>query len=360
MKKFLLTVLSLCTMCVAANAQVAKNIASQYHGELYISLMEPINDETEAMYCQTIELAANGDDKVDFSLHNFSFAEMNLGDITIPEIGVSTNGTKTLFGEKAPLPLVLGDGLIEATAQVNPATSYVSADSIVVNLDIMWTNTGDEPCPIYVRFTGTKCRPLDATLVNGLIDNYDLAIGGYDGNGDYFETYGAMTIGKSQTGDGVDWTWENFTLNDVNYGNLKFENLHFINRRMLNEDNLWEDDYMVSEDVVTSVTVDGKTLEAEMYGDECLAFEYTVDGEKYDIINFYVYASDDNWNTYWEFGVSAWKNGASILSVEKVENNVSAKDSKVYTLDGRYVGNSLKGNLGRGIYIMNGKKVFKK
>lgn len=352
MKKILLSILSLCTLCATASAQVAQNVASQYHGELYISLEEPINEETEAMYCQTIDLTAKGDNAIDFALHNFNFSEMQLGDITIPEIGVAAQGTKICFGEKEPVSLVLAGGLIEATAQINAATSYVSADSIVVNLDIMWTNTGEDAVPIYVRFTGTKCRPLDATLINGLIDSYDMAV--YIGEEQ--QPNGFMTIAKSETGDGVDWTWSDFTYNDVNYGDLKFEDLHFITRRWLYQ-NKWIDINMVSEYKNITLTKEGKNLAIDFYGDWCEAFYYGQ--ENCDIISFYLKVTDNNWDTSSLFEISAWKQGQAILSVEKVETTAPA-NNKVYSLDGRYVGNSLNGKLSRGIYIMNGKKVFKK
>lgn len=354
MKKILLSILSLCALCTTATAQVAQQVASQYHGELIISLEEPINEESESIYCQTIDLTAAGDNAINFALHNFNFSGLPLGDISINEIGVAADGDKVAFAEKAPVSLVLGDGLIEATAQVNPATSYVVEDSIVVNLDIMWTNTGADAVPIYVRFIGTKCKPVvwDA---NGLVDDYVTTIMDDSATSEGQDQTGAMSVVNSTSGDGLDFIIKDFTYNGVNYGDLTLSNLHFINRVFLDEGE-WEACDIISEAVAVSVEKDGKKLEAEMYGDESSLW-YDEDLDK-DVIGFDLYVTDDEWDNWSIYLVICEKNGAAILEIEKIQAERPATD-KVYSIDGRYMGNSLNG-LSRGIYVVGGKKVYKK
>ena len=354
MKKILLSILSLCALCTTATAQVAQQVASQYHGELIISLEEPINEESEPIYCQTIDLTAAGDNAINFALHNFSFSGLDLGDISISEIGVTTDGNKVLFAEKDPVSLVLGDGMIEATAQVNPNTSYVVQDSIVVNLDIMWTNTGADAVPIYVRFIGTKCKPVvwDA---NGLVDDYVTTIMDDSATSEGQDQTGAMSVVNSTSGDGLDFIIKDFTYNGVNYGDLTLSNLHFINRVFLDED-VWTDYDIISEALMITKEQDGKTLEVDMYGDEAgLWYDESV-GK--DFIGFYVYVTDDNWENYTIYLYICEKEGASILGIDEIKTERPAND-KVYSIGGRYMGNSLNG-LARGIYVVGGKKMIKK
>ena len=354
MKKILLSILSLCALCTTATAQVAQQVASQYHGELIINLEEPINEESEPIYCQTIDLTAAGDNAINFALHNFSFSGLDLGDISISEIGVTTESNKVLFAEKDPVSLVLGDGMIEATAQVNPTTSYVVQDSIVVNLDIMWTNTGGPAVPIYVRFIGTKCKPV-AWDANGLVDNYATTITDLYASGDEEDAAGTMSVVNSAAGDGLDFVVNDFTYNGVNYGDLTFSNLHFINRVFLDED-VWTDYDIISEALMITKEQEGKTLEVDMYGDEAgLWYDESV-GK--DFIGFYVYVTDDNWENYTIYLYICEKEGASILGIDEIKAERPV-NNKVYSIDGRYMGNSLNG-LSRGIYVVGGKKVFKK
>ena len=49
---------------------------------------------------------------------------------------------------------------------------------------------------------------------------------------------------------------------------------------------------------------------------------------------------------------------AGETGIEDVKVDVQTNDGRIYTVDGRYVGNSFNA-LGRGIYIQNGKKYVK-
>lgn len=166
MKKFLLSLFTLSAFTlVGATAQTAQKVAGTYTGDLYISLEEPINDESEALPEQSITLTAStGGQSVDFCLPNFAFGGTPLGDILLPSISVSENGEKVLFGNNPYCPFTFLDGMIEAEANLEPSTSYVNLtdNTIYVDVNVIWTNAEDYPdsrCPIYVRFVGKNNNP---------------------------------------------------------------------------------------------------------------------------------------------------------------------------------------------------------
>jgi hypothetical protein len=133
-----------------------KDIAGGYEGDLYIALMEEINDETEAIPGQKVELTAAGEGAVNFKLPNFAFDSMVLGDIVLNNIPVNFNGTATSFGEKEPVKFVFNEGTdmeLHATAQIDVNYSSIWGNSLDVLLNVMWL-MGEEQIPIYVRFVG--------------------------------------------------------------------------------------------------------------------------------------------------------------------------------------------------------------
>ena len=155
MKKILLTlVVTLFSMNSLFAQDIAKKADGIYNGKLWISLMSPIDDETEATDGQEIKVFANNDNSVTFALYNFSFMGSVLGDIVLPNIPVTEKDGKILFGEKAPVAFNFAEAGIEATAQLNSTTSFIEGDRIYADIDVVWTN-GDN-LPIYVRFDGNK------------------------------------------------------------------------------------------------------------------------------------------------------------------------------------------------------------
>ena len=155
MKKILLT---LVVTLFSVNSLFAQDIAKKadgiYNGKLWISLMAPVDDETEATDGQEIKVFANNDNSVTFALYNFSFMGSVLGDIVLPNIPVTEKDGKILFGEKAPVAFNFAEAGIEATAQLNSTTSFIESGHIYADIDVIWTN-GDN-LPIYVRFDGNK------------------------------------------------------------------------------------------------------------------------------------------------------------------------------------------------------------
>ena len=155
MKKILLTlVVTLFSMNSLFAQDIAKKADGIYNGKLWISLMSPIDDETEATDGQEIKVFANNDNSVTFALYNFSFMGSVLGDIVLPNIPVTEKDGKILFGEKAPVAFNFAEAGIEATAQLNSTTSFVDGNRLYADIDVIWTN-GDN-IPIYVRFDGNK------------------------------------------------------------------------------------------------------------------------------------------------------------------------------------------------------------
>ena len=347
MKKILLSILSLCALCTTATAQVAQQVASQYHGELIINLEEPINEESEPIYCQTIDLTAAGDNAINFALHNFSFVGLDLGDISISEIGVTADGNKVLFAEKDPVSLVLGDGMIEATAQVNPNTSYVVQDSIVVNLDIMWTNTGGPAVPIYVRFIGSRLTPIDPSVY---CDTYKAYIGVLD---ETFNNYSDILYGitgelSMQADSTMSATINNFERDGVNWGSFTFSGLHMGCKKELN---------IITEDADTTVTLpDGKTAKFHLYGDLGMSYYFWWEREGYGDCFLITFAYTYDGKTEYMHWVGV-KDHPIDTGIHTPALRPAA--TGVYSIDGRYMGNSLD-HLGRGVYIVGGKKVYKK
>ena len=156
MKKILLSLVAVLAMTINATAQNINDLIGTYKGDLYISLGETINDETEAVPDQSIKIQAGKDASVNFALYNFSFGPMNVGDIILTNIGVVKEGNVVKFSDEKPVDLSFMEGAILATAKINAETSQIEGNKIVANLDVMWINTGADPMPIYVRFIGEK------------------------------------------------------------------------------------------------------------------------------------------------------------------------------------------------------------
>ena len=157
MKKILLSLVAVLAMTVNATAQNINDLVGTYKGDLYISLGEAINDETEAVPDQSIKIEAGKDVSVNFALYNFSFGPMNVGDIILTNIGVVKEGNVVKFSDEKPVDLSFLEGAILATAKINAETSQIEGNKIVANLDVVWINGFDgNPMPIYVRFVGEK------------------------------------------------------------------------------------------------------------------------------------------------------------------------------------------------------------
>ncbi len=158
MKKTLLAFVALFVMNTAIVAQDVKSITGKYTGDLYISLMMPVNEETEAITDQKVEITAGEmPGTVDFALYNFAFADMHLGDILLPGISITDNGGVYTFGAKEAVEFdfaVAPEQHLFASAALNPATSSIQNSTLLADIDVLW-HAGEDmggDIPIYVQF----------------------------------------------------------------------------------------------------------------------------------------------------------------------------------------------------------------
>ena len=172
MKKSLLLFFSLLLAANICAQTPAQKAAGSYSGILYVSLNDPITDETEPLpemddeanvilddegnpvtMTFNVIIESQSDNAVKFGLYNFGFLGLELGDIVLNEVPVigQTDGS-VKFGENQPVFFSFLDGMIEATAKINEDNSYIKNDYAYIDVDVVWTN-GDNT-PIYVRFVG--------------------------------------------------------------------------------------------------------------------------------------------------------------------------------------------------------------
>ena len=99
--------------------------------------------------------ASETEGKVDFSLPNFSFAGMQLGDIFLPNIALNeAEGTYT-FGENPNVRFNFTTAGIIADARLDEKRSYIKGDSIIAYIPVQWIMSEDSSTPIYVLFKGS-------------------------------------------------------------------------------------------------------------------------------------------------------------------------------------------------------------
>lgn len=166
MKKLLLSVCACLCMATAAFAQnAAKNVSGTYTGDLYISMGAPI-DLTDTTLVplpeQSIQITPNQTDSVssiDFSLPNFGFSGIMLGDINLPGIGVVAGDSVYSFAPNDPQSLTFlpgTDSQIDALVSINDSTSSIKNSEAMINIDVIWLMDNGAQLPIYVAFVGKK------------------------------------------------------------------------------------------------------------------------------------------------------------------------------------------------------------
>lgn len=154
MNRFLLTCCA--TICsVASFAQTdVKPIVNSYTGDLYIALQTEEYTDDARVPAKVFVNASETEGKVDFSLPNFSFAGMQLGDIFLPNIALNeAEGTYT-FGENPNVRFNFTTAGIIADARLDEKRSYIKGDSIVAYIPVQWIMSEDSSMPIYVLFKG--------------------------------------------------------------------------------------------------------------------------------------------------------------------------------------------------------------
>ncbi len=172
MKKTLLALLTVLLTGFNAVAQNAKDVAGSYTGTIYISLMAPIDENTEGLENRTISITADSESTVKLGIYDLDLGTaeepMPMGDIILPNLPLVSKGTSYLFGETDPVHLTIL-GAIEATAGVNTTTSYIRDGKAYLDIDVTWDNAG-ELVPIYVRFVSSE--PMKADIAPTVEKNY--------------------------------------------------------------------------------------------------------------------------------------------------------------------------------------------
>ena len=100
-KLLLVAVAALGSMASYAQTDV-QPVVGGYEGDLYVNVgsADYVEDNDLRMYAKVfVNASEDATGKVDFSLPNFSFMGMKLGDIFLPTIGLNENDGVYTFGE---------------------------------------------------------------------------------------------------------------------------------------------------------------------------------------------------------------------------------------------------------------------
>lgn len=161
MKKALLTFFLGACALVASAQSVASNVAGEYTGDIWIGLGAPVdttNQDTRLPDQHVTITAGETEGTINFSLPNFQFGGSPVGDIELNTVPVFLAETGYVnFGDNPAVPLSLAGGIIQATAQINTAESFINGNMINAKIDVVWTNGGN--LPINVLFKGVKSVP---------------------------------------------------------------------------------------------------------------------------------------------------------------------------------------------------------
>lgn len=217
MKKLLLTCIAAAASFTAFAQTDVTPVVNKYKGDLYISLEEEeIYDEESKVTANVYVKATTEAGKVDFSLPNFSFAGLPLGDIFLPNIDLAQNDSTYTFGEnkKVRFTFLPGtDSQIVADAYLDNTRSYVKGDSIIAYIPVTWiiaeSETPEEnvTAPIHVMFKGVVANTftLDDTNFN------DDSMWGYSKPWDSKNGYRTLVL---IDGDNPFWSATKYTIED--------------------------------------------------------------------------------------------------------------------------------------------------
>lgn len=141
MKNFLLACVAVASSLSAFAQTDVTPVVNKYSGDLYISLKVENYDENSKMDAKVTVSASDEAGKVDFSLPNFAFGGMPLGDIFLPGISISQKEDKYVFAENPDVRFNFLAGTpneIVADAHLNEQKSYIKGDSIVAYIPVQW------------------------------------------------------------------------------------------------------------------------------------------------------------------------------------------------------------------------------
>lgn len=140
-------------------------VVGGYEGNLYVNVgsADYVEDKDLRMYAKVfVNASEDATGKVDFSLPNFSFMGLKLGDIFLPTIGLNAQNGVYTFGENPEVRLTFNTqeiGTILADAKLDEALSYVKGDSIVAYIPVQWVADSTTQVPIAVLFKGVRVNP---------------------------------------------------------------------------------------------------------------------------------------------------------------------------------------------------------
>lgn len=163
-KLLLVAVAALGSMASFAQTDV-QPVVGGYEGNLYVNVgsADYVEDNDLRMYAKVfVNASEDATGKVDFSLPNFSFMGLKLGDIFLPTIGLNAQNGVYTFGENPEVRLTFNTqeiGTILADAKLDDAQTYVKGDSIVAYIPVKWVQSETQKVPIAVLFKGVRVNP---------------------------------------------------------------------------------------------------------------------------------------------------------------------------------------------------------
>ena len=165
MRKLLLMAVAVCCSTPIFAQTDVQPVVGGYEGNLYVNVgsADYVEDNDLRMYAKVfVNASENATGKVDFSLPNFSFMGLKLGDIFLPTIGLNAQNGVYTFGENPEVRLTFNTqeiGTILADAKLDDAQTYVKGDSIVAYIPVKWVQSETQKVPIAVLFKGARVNP---------------------------------------------------------------------------------------------------------------------------------------------------------------------------------------------------------
>ena len=165
MRKLLLMAVAVCCSAPTFAQTDVQPVVGGYEGNLYVNVgsADYVEDNDLRMYAKVfVNASEDATGKVDFSLPNFSFMGIKLGDIFLPTIGLNAQNGVYTFGENPEVRLTFKltetDNIL-ADAKLDDALSYVKGDSIVAYIPVKWVVTETDKQPIAVLVMGVRVNP---------------------------------------------------------------------------------------------------------------------------------------------------------------------------------------------------------
>lgn len=165
MRKLLLMAVAVCCSAPTFAQTDVQPVVGGYEGNLYVKVgsADYVEDNDLRMYAKVfVNASEDATGKVDFSLPNFSFMGLKLGDIFLPTIGLNAQNGVYTFGENPEVRLTFNTqeiGTILADAKLDDAQTYVKGDSIVAYIPVKWVQSETQKVPIAVLFKGVRVNP---------------------------------------------------------------------------------------------------------------------------------------------------------------------------------------------------------